>query len=52
MTYFEKKKVLVTEKTFEIQTEGQEVAKFLKSLEQFIWTVKSYLVQFFNQNAL
>ena len=28
------------EKLFKFEVEGQEFAKFLRSLEQFIWTVK------------
>ena len=41
-----RKKFIVIEKTFE----GQEVAKFLRSLEQFIQTVKGQY-NFWQQNA-
>ena len=35
-----KKIVLLIEKNLKFETEGQEFAKFLRSLEQFIQTVK------------
>ena len=40
LTYCEKKYSSDREKLFKFQAEGQEFAKFLKSLEQFIQTVK------------
>ena len=41
LTYCEKKMVLVFEKKkLKFETKGQEFAKFLRSLEQFIQTVK------------
>ena len=41
LTYFEKKIVLVAEeKLLKFKAEGREFEKFLRSLEQFIQTVK------------
>ena len=40
-TYWEKKKYRSREKLLKFQAEGREFAKFLRSLEQIIQTVKS-----------
>ena len=40
LTYCEKKIVLVIEKNLKFEAEGREFAKILRSLEQFIQTVK------------
>ena len=40
LTYYEKKNVVVNEKNFWIEAEGQEFAKILRSLEQFIQAAK------------
>ena len=38
--YCERKKILVNEKHLKFEVEGREFAKVLRSLEQFIQTVK------------
>ena len=40
LTYSEKKNSSYREKLLKFEAEGQEFAKFLRSLEQFIQTVK------------
>ena len=40
LTYCEKKNSSDREKVFEFEDEGREFVKFLRSLEQFIQTVK------------
>ena len=47
--YFVTKIVLVIEKNFEFKAESREFAKILRSLEQFIQTVKSVRTIFGNR---